>query len=327
MGLRWSITRPASEMPSIHLGRLLAAQLAGIDSPEIARMLCGEPGAPPLFAQLLASGLDPNTVVNDESLLELAARQGDVEVVAHLLDAGASVGPDPDGLLAVASGRRVKALLAAALGRAAPEAPTGLPRTVTSLEQWPGLEEVAYDGLAGAERVETLSDSDYYIADLFGDTPDVVYRAAGSVRCPTALEVRLQDYGYLVVDGDLDVDGVLLLEATDAATVLVVNGDLTAGALIVSREFHLYVRGAMSVGGGAIFALGDAGAAHVFGVVTAPVVFDLGRMPPAFHTEPPVACLAADSLRPELLRDQRYPNMTAILERLTRGEPIVTSAR
>lgn len=317
MCMTYSLTRPDSEMPELNLGRLLAAQLGGIDAPAIAHMLCANKGATPLMEQLLASELDANATVDGSSLLHSAAEEGNTALISLLLAAGANPqvnNDDNETPLKVAKGKQAKKLLATAAGKPLPK--LNKKPVLRSLDEWPGLVEQPYEQLTKSERLRFLSSSTWDVDDLFGEAPESVYRSKQSVHWPSDLTLTPQGYGYLVIDGDLSVDGVLCFESIDFATVLVINGNLRARALVVSGSSHLYVRGSTTLEDCAAFDLSDGGDAYFLGGSSSRAMISVGRDVLQFD------CLSMESLRDDLIEDD-HPDMKRVIERLKTGSSIL----
>lgn len=126
--------------------------------------------------------------------------------------------------------------------------------------------------------VKTLSDDDWDADDLFGEEPESIRFHQGNIASAGDLVLTdVDEYGYYVVDGNLDIDGVLRLCYSDLYNVVIVTGDLSAKALVVGGSCHLYVVGTTTIEGPILSSLSDGGGCYFRGPTQAEAVLKLDR--------------------------------------------------
>ena len=101
--------------------------------------------------------------------------------------------------------------------------------------------------------------------DMFGDPPDMVFVASGTVKLDQIKLDTMQYAGVYIIDGDLVVDGPIEFAHADGAAVLCVNGSVTAKSLSLSDEAHLWVTEDLTVEDEVTNDLSDAGSLQVLG--------------------------------------------------------------
>lgn len=149
--------------------------------------------------------------------------------------------------------------------------------------------EVPMDELPDGLAIDELSDGDYDLDDLFGIAPETARVADGPVVLAGPVCLDRPDEGlWIVVRGDLEVDGLLCLSAWDQASIVVVTGALVADTVVVDAEIHLYVLGDARIR--TLYAnLGDAGMARFAAGLTCARFVHAGRGDVLRETDEPEA--------------------------------------
>ena len=101
--------------------------------------------------------------------------------------------------------------------------------------------------------------------DMFGDAPETVFVARGTVKLDELKLDTVQYAGVYIIDGDLIVDGPFEFTHADGAAVLCVIGSVTAKSLSISEEAQLWITEDLTVEGEVTEDLSDAGALQVLG--------------------------------------------------------------
>jgi hypothetical protein len=125
--------------------------------------------------------------------------------------------------------------------------------------------------------LKAVTDGDWFDDDLFGDEPEMFWLSPGGPVTGNLAFPPMDDHRYLVIDGDLAVSGTLCLSVWDMASVVIVTGDLRAGAVMVESEAHLYVLGRAEIEGPLLVGVSDGGGLRVRGVAKAEVLVRTDR--------------------------------------------------
>ena len=132
--------------------------------------------------------------------------------------------------------------------------------------------------------VKILSNDDWHADDLFGEEPESIRFHAGSITHTGDLVLSdIDEYGYYIVDGNLDIGGVFRINYSELYNVLVVTGNLTAKALVLAGDCQLYVVGTTVVEGSFLTTLSDGAGCYFRGATTAEALLRIGdRCEPVF---------------------------------------------
>lgn len=165
--------------------------------------------------------------------------------------------------------------------------------------------------------------------DAFGEVPEFLMVHRGSVEIAGPVELdgwRAEDGARqtaYIIDGDLDLAGLLVFSQSDICTTLWVTGNVTVGRLVLAGSAMLIVGGSLTVTETLLTGLGDAGHLIVDGLLTAPVWIDLGRGRGSIELgEPGGSPVESSAIRPEL-QDEDGPNWTRLLDAIHGGSPVV----
>ncbi len=129
---------------------------------------------------------------------------------------------------------------------------------------------------------------DLALEDIFGEEPEEVFVHEGSVRCAGDVAIGSSgDYaGVYVIDGDLEVEGLLDFKQVDGGAVLLVTGTLRARSVSVAEEAQLWVGGALEVAEYILAGVSDAGGLAVKGPTTARAIIATDGGTLAFGKKP-----------------------------------------
>jgi len=122
-----------------------------------------------------------------------------------------------------------------------------------------------YDSSA-SYSVRACTNDDWDVEDLFGDIPEIVRMYRGDISHQGNLDlVNPDEYGFYVIDGSLDIEGVLFMQISDMYNPLVIVGDLRAQSVVLTRHTHLYVLGKTEITGALVTDLADGGGCYLRG--------------------------------------------------------------
>jgi len=97
--------------------------------------------------------------------------------------------------------------------------------------------------------IEKLTDNDVSLDDLFPDAPEEFFVHRGNLVVKGELELQADpsspDRTVYVIDGDLVVDGPLLVQNHDVYTSLFVTGSVRAKSIAVTWDAALFVEGSV----------------------------------------------------------------------------------
>jgi hypothetical protein len=150
---------------------------------------------------------------------------------------------------------------------------------------------VAFDD--GAERydISEMTDDSIAYEDLAGGDPIRFAVHRGALRVAGPIFVENDEAGTVfVIDGDLVIDGPLVLADSGCYVPLWIRGDLDVARLAVLRDAHVFVEGNLRVAGELVVCAKDAAHAIVRGATTAGRwvqfdqrgVLDFGELEPTF---------------------------------------------
>lgn len=120
------------------------------------------------------------------------------------------------------------------------------------------------------------------VSDALGEDPEEVFLHEGDVRTEGDVTISIvgDDAGMFIIDGDLDVPGILSLEQVDGGSILLVTGTLRAKTVALSGSAQLWIGKDVQVSDYILSDLDDAGglAAKGEGQAKALVATDRGSV-------------------------------------------------
>jgi hypothetical protein len=190
-----------------------------------------------------------------------------------------------------------------------------------------------------SEVDETPPDGfDIGIEDIFGEEPETVFVHKGPVHHDGDVTIgAVGEYaGIYIIDGDLEVGGLLSFTQVDGGSVLYVKGDLRARDLAMAQEAQLWVSGNLKITGHVLTALSQAGGLAVKKRATAKAFVVTDAAPLSFGKqakgsfiersaglcdEEAAAELAQDALVAPF--DREDLDYDALVEAARKGQPIL----
>jgi hypothetical protein len=112
------------------------------------------------------------------------------------------------------------------------------------------------------------------LKDTFGELPESVFVHAGKVSHSSDVNIGAigANAGLYVIDGDLEVGGLLNFTQIDGAAILYVTGSVTAKNISVEQEAQLWIKGSLEVEEYLLGGMSDAGGIVVHGTAKASVL-------------------------------------------------------
>ncbi len=146
------------------------------------------------------------------------------------------------------------------------------------------------------------------VSDAFGEDPEHVFFREGDVKVAGDLAIGATgDYaGVYVIDGNLEVDGLLDFTQIDGAAILLVTGNLKAKNLAVAQEAQLWVAKNVEVAGYVIAGVSDAGGLAVKGLCTAKAVIVTDSEMVSFGKKPKALVIARSE---GILDEDEFPKV------------------
>lgn len=147
--------------------------------------------------------------------------------------------------------------------------------------------------LADAEKKYGVTgvSEDWSLSDIFGSDPAFVFVLKGPIvlEGDLAIDLRGDNAGLYVVDGNLVVHGALTLSQSESGSVLFVTHDLEAKHLSIGWDAHLWVGGNVDIAGTLHDGLSDGGELCIRGGLSAKSIVRSGRSPSPFARTAPRA--------------------------------------
>lgn len=148
------------------------------------------------------------------------------------------------------------------------------------------------------------------VSDAFGDDPEEAFVHEGDVHSDGDIAVGASgDYaGVYIIDGDLEVGGVLDFTQVDGAAILFVTGSLRAKTVAVAQEAQLWVGKNLEVSDYILAGVSDAGGLAVKGSANAKALIVTDSEMVAFG-EKPKSTMKVIARNEDILDEDLFPKV------------------
>jgi hypothetical protein len=155
------------------------------------------------------------------------------------------------------------------------------------------------------------------IEDVFGDEPEEIFVHEGNVTHAGDVTIgAVGDYaGVYIIQGDLDVAGMLDFTQVDGGAVLLVTGSLRAKSISVAQEAQLWIGKDLEVADYVLAGVSDAGGLAVKGATTAKAIIVTDSEMVAFGKKPKARIIARSS---GILDEDQYKKIEVAEEALAK---------